>query len=309
MQLHPRSTFTALLFLFLAAITCPGGAQQLAAPQVFAPGVISGPANDGAPSFSPDGKTLLFTRSTSHWSVIVESHLAGGKWSAPVLATFSGEWPDSSPAFSPDGKYVVFVSIRRADNGSVSHLWRVDRTAGGWSTPSELPAAANAFPQIFRPGVAADGSVYFTANANGKNLSLFVSRFANGVFEKPEALPFSDGSVKDVDPEIAADGSFLVFASMRPIPGNDSHEHLFMVRKKDGAWGAVEPLRYDGDVSKFEGDDDDPRLGPDGQTLYFASDRAAETHFPRAHEKALADTQRMDDWDNGNTNVWMVPLK
>ena len=42
-------------------------------PQVFAPGVVSGPANDGSPTFSPDGNTIFFTRSAANWSVIVES--------------------------------------------------------------------------------------------------------------------------------------------------------------------------------------------------------------------------------------------
>src|SRR5580704_10880956 len=30
------------------------------APQIFSPGVISGPANDGSPTLSPDGNTLYF---------------------------------------------------------------------------------------------------------------------------------------------------------------------------------------------------------------------------------------------------------
>jgi len=37
------------------------------------PGVVSGPANDGSPAFSPDGNTIFFTRSTANWSAIVES--------------------------------------------------------------------------------------------------------------------------------------------------------------------------------------------------------------------------------------------
>src|SRR5580698_3405515 len=64
-------------------------------PQIFAPGVISGPANDGAPTFSPDGNTLFFTRSAAHWTVILESHKVHDEWTKPTLATFSGQWPDS----------------------------------------------------------------------------------------------------------------------------------------------------------------------------------------------------------------------
>ena len=36
------------------------------APEIFGPGVISGPENDGSPTFSPDGQTLYFTRSAAH---------------------------------------------------------------------------------------------------------------------------------------------------------------------------------------------------------------------------------------------------
>ena len=66
-------------------------------PQIFSPGVISGPANDGSPTFSPDGNTLYFTRSTAGWGVILESHKSHGEWSEPDVAPFSGEWSDSSP--------------------------------------------------------------------------------------------------------------------------------------------------------------------------------------------------------------------
>src|ERR1700733_7811080 len=50
-------------------------------PPVFAPGVVSGPANDGSAAFSPDRNTIFFTRSTENWSVIVESHKVQGEWS------------------------------------------------------------------------------------------------------------------------------------------------------------------------------------------------------------------------------------
>src|SRR3984957_3110558 len=105
------------------------------APELFSPGVIPGPANDGSPTFSPDGNTLFFTRSTANWGAILESHKLNGQWSQPALASFSGEWPDSSPSMAPDGTYVVFQSTRPAVpltvrpkegepiKGVVSNLW------------------------------------------------------------------------------------------------------------------------------------------------------------------------------------------
>jgi WD40-like Beta Propeller Repeat len=166
----------------------------------------------------------------------------------------------------------------------------------------------NSFEQIFRPSMAADGTVYFTAANSGKELSLFRSQYKNGAFLKAEPLSFSDGSVKDVDPEIAPDQSFLIFSSKRPFPGDDTHEHLFIVRNKDGHWGAIEPIRYGGDVANGSSEDNDPRLGPDRRSIYFSSDRAVAVRFPRTHAQAVEDFQRLEQWDNSNSNIWMIPL-
>ena len=83
------------------------------APEIFAQGIVSGPANDGSPTFTNDGNTIYFSRSSvQSGGMILESHKIHGKWSRPALTSFSGEWPDSSPELSPDGSYMVFQSTR-----------------------------------------------------------------------------------------------------------------------------------------------------------------------------------------------------
>jgi hypothetical protein len=70
-----------------------------------------------------------------------------------------------------------------------------------------------------------------------------------------------------VDPEIAPDQSFIVFASAgRATPG-DTQEHLFIAHRKGADWGPVTPFQYEG--SDSNADENEPRLGPDGRTLYF----------------------------------------
>ena len=64
----PASFRSPAWLALIAGLAFAGGASAatppvLAAPQIFAPAVISGPANDESPTFSPDGDTLLFTRS------------------------------------------------------------------------------------------------------------------------------------------------------------------------------------------------------------------------------------------------------
>jgi Tol biopolymer transport system component len=301
-----RIGFAALCLVATAALWAQGPA-----PEVFAPGVISGPGNDGAPTFSPDGNTLFFTRTAAHWSVILESHKVNGKWLEPTVAPFSGEWPDASPAMAPDGSFVIFVSVRPdAQTGkSASHIGRSNRAGSGWSTPTELPAAVNFCGNIFRPSVAADGSVYLTAIETGKNLRLYRSSYENRSYRTAEPLSFSDGSFeKDVDPEIAPDQSFVIFASKGRTPEETAHEHLFIVRKEAGNWGKVTRIRYAGDDANGSSDDNDPRLSPDRKTIYFNSDRSIPVQFPRTKQQAIQDLKRMNQWDNSNSNVWMIPL-
>jgi Tol biopolymer transport system component len=113
-------------------------------PTVFAPGVISGPADDADPAFSADGRTVVFARN----GTLMISHLRGSAWSAPVIAPFSGQWMDQQPTMSPDGRFLVFVSNRpvRAgdDKRPAGHLWRVDRHGDGWGKPVDLGDAVNA---------------------------------------------------------------------------------------------------------------------------------------------------------------------
>src|SRR5580700_11258572 len=82
-------------------------------PQVFGPGIISGPVHDMAPAFTPDGKTVYFHRSGPGLTgVILVSYLRNGAWSRPGIASFSGQWQDIEPAMSPDGSYLLFSSNR-----------------------------------------------------------------------------------------------------------------------------------------------------------------------------------------------------
>jgi WD40-like Beta Propeller Repeat len=188
----PGHTFARSLlccyFVILALIFVKAAEQDshvpksTAEPEVFAPGVISGGAHDSAPAFTPDGKTVYFSRGNVDLSVIFESHLNKEKWSSPVLAPFSGRWNDMEPSMSPDGKFLIFISSRpkQADGSTIDghfnkntqpggggNLWRVDKTTKGWSTPVRLPDLINRTTSTFAPSVVGDGSLYFMVS-NGE---------------------------------------------------------------------------------------------------------------------------------------------
>ncbi len=286
-------------------------------PTIFAPGILSGPAHDSAPAFTPSGDVVYFGRSNPQQStILVSERRTDGLWSEPHIAPFSGIWNDMEPAMSPDGRFLVFISNRpdRENgpkvegfyNGSKQNggrLWHVDRQNHGWSAPTLLPTSVNTNASIYAPSVAADGSLYFmTPDAGSGKFRLFRAQSHDGSYLSAQPLPFSDGTATDVDPAVAPDESFLVFGSGRIANrGID----LFIVFRDGQDWGEPIPLGDDINTPKS---DAEPRLAADGQTLYFSSERVVPVQFPRTPEQAQADVARMQSWDNGNYNIWQVPL-
>ena len=292
--------------------------KKLPAPVIFEPGVISGPANDGAPTFSPDGRMLYFERSNANSAVIMESRLENGRWSHPAVASFSGPSSDQQPCFSPDGRYLVYASSRArpvsAEKGAraelATHLWRVDKTPSGWSEPVRLPDAVNISKRVFKPSIAANGDLHFMSDEGpGDSVPkwrLYRAAYADGAYAPAQPLSFSDGTFPDVDPGIAPDQSYIIFSSKGRRAPLDQ-EHLFIAFRQGSTWGPVAPLRYDGDNSGS--DDGEAQIGPDGKTLYFTSSRSQPFHRSRCRTEMLEDVARMEAWDNGNNNVWTLPLE
>lgn len=234
-----------------------------AQPQIFAPGIVSGVQNPGSPTFTPDGRTIYFTRGDDHSSAIMESHRVGDGWSAPQVAPFSNEGSNQQPALAPDGSFLVWVSVR----DHRANLWRVNRQGSSWTAPTRLPDAVNIAPNIWRPSVARDGSIYFFVIAKGRAMRLYQSQYDHGQYAPAMPLSFSDGTKQDVDPEIAPDESFIVFASAGRSTAGDAHERLYVAHRHGAEWGPVAPFQYEG--IDPTADDNEPRLSPDGQTLYF----------------------------------------
>ena len=311
---QPRRLLASILVL-----SVPWTAAQVIspAPEIFSPDVISTAAHEAAPAFTPDGNTVYFQRSSAAQSTILVSHRVGEGWSPPDIAPFSGQWNDMEPAMAPDGKSLVFISDRPEHSGEKpiksfyldkehigGNVWRIRRTESGWSPPEHVSAVVNFNTTIFAPSLVADGSLYFmTWNTQTSHFQLFRAQYRDGVFSAPVPLSFSDGKNSDVDPAVAADESFMVFASGR-VPKRSMD--LFIVFKQNGAWG--EPV-WMGDTVNSPGSDAEPRLSPDLKTLYFSSERTMPIAYPRSREQAKADLARLQSWDNGNYNIWTVPLK
>ena len=290
------------------------------APRVFSPGVISSSAAEQSPAFSPDGNTVYFARRNIVQSAIMVSHRKENTWSAPTIAAFSGIWRDIEPTMAPDGSYLVFASNRpqngggpidgswggKAYPGRGGNLWKVERTLGGWSDAVRLPDTINGTTSTFSPSIAADGSIYFMRAESSGKFRLYYSKYSEGSYKQPVALPFSDGASDDSDPTVAPDESLIVYGSDRDHVG---HNDLFIVFRRGGTWG--KPMNLGTGINGEGGanNDTEARLGADHTTLYFSNSTVMPVRFPRSREQALRDSDRMLAWDNGSQNIWYVSLK
>src|ERR1700683_2451292 len=266
----------------------PGSPQQA---EVFAPGVISGPDADFAPTFLPDSSMVLFTRRNTQGTSVMISSRHGSVWPSPMIAPFSGRWVDLEAALAPDGSYAVFASNRpRAEGGNEitafyggqsqigGNLWRVELSQGQWSLPRRLSDHVNDQTSVWTPSIAQDGALYFmnTDPVTGR-FRLHVTSNLHGDYGPVRNLPFSTGQFNDVDPAVDPRERFLIFSSDRAAPGDGVRagpERLFIAFEVQKTHPLVCPLTIlgweDTRLSQIEA-----RLSPDGHTLYFASRRLA----------------------------------
>lgn len=309
-----------VLLVAAAALSVTASAAADSVPQVFAPGVISGPADDEGPTFTPDGRTVYFFRNNSSDYFIMESHRLKDGWSTPVIAPFSGQWRDLEPALSPDGSYMIFASTRPIPGSSTppdgswggqphpgkgGNLWRVDRKGDGWSEPVRLPDTVNRSFNVFSPTIAANGDLYFMeAAGEGLHFRLFMSALKDGQYQPAVALPFTAGQYGGFDAAVAADESYLVYGSNRP-PTPAGRSDMFIVFRKDGQWGEPQVLP---DAINAAGPGVELHLSPDGKTLYFSTSKVVGGPGARDGATAKRVLADMQSWNNGSLNIWQVDL-
>jgi hypothetical protein len=156
-------------------------------PQLFAPGIVSTGMDDLNAIFNADATEFFFTVKlpVRGRHVMLTMKQAGGRWSAPTVLAFSGQYNDADPALAPDGNTLYFASTRPLAAGAPEKdwdVWAVDRAAGGWGTPRRLDAPVNSPAMELYPSIAGDGTLYFSS-------SRAVGTKAGGIFRAAPAAP------------------------------------------------------------------------------------------------------------------------
>jgi len=299
-------------------------------PRLFAEGAISTPGDEAGGVFSRDGNDFYFallnpTTTFPRIGLLCVSHWRDGRWTTPEVLPFSGKHLDLTPRLSPDGKTMFFTSSRPAPNSqtSVLRIWKVDRSATGWSEPRPLPPPVNSPDNRWNSAasVTADGTIYFTSDREEPGRSqIYRSRVAGGVYEEPEKLgPEINSEFSDYDPFVSADESLLFFASAGPglppqgsRPGNlfgggfyYGRGDLYVSRRVNGKWLKARHLEHGVNSTAEEGA---PALTPDGRHLVFMSERSPFV-IPMAHRIDMAEFERMVRGIlNGRGNIYTIPV-
>jgi Tol biopolymer transport system component len=280
------------------------------APHLFAPGVVSTADFEFGASFTPDGKTVYFSKGDPAYNriTIVESHLKRNRWTEPEVSSFSGVWKDTDAHVTPDGRKIFFISNRPADGSHTPRkdydIWYVeaqpDKT---WGPPHHLGTPINTDGNEAYPSVTADGTMYFEASRQDHpGTHIYRSRYVNGQYMEPELLNFA-GKGNDINPAVASDGSFMIFAS-RDRGGQGSSDLFISFANRDGTW--TEPTNMGAINSRFA--ETAPGLSPDNRKLYFASNRIDEplVRTTPANYKQLE--HELHEIQNGLLNIYEVDL-
>lgn len=255
----------------------PDASQPSETPTLFAPGLISTGLNERDGSLSREGDCFAFTLQGTNSAVIVLVQRQDGRWSAPELAPFSGQFTDLEPAFDPRGGQLLFASRRplpgEAEAGD-ANLWRVSYTRDEhgitWGDPVDL-AGLNDEGDEYYPSVSIEGELVFTAvrsgGQGGEDLWLAYPEGDEWFVENAGAGVNSPGP--EFNACLRPDGGALVFSSVRrgDLGGGDLY---ISERQVDGSFGSARALTHLNSPSL----DYCPTFSCDGALLWFTSQRS-----------------------------------
>ena len=263
--------------LAAAALLCAAvyavEARAQAAPPYFAAGVVTIPeATTYRPTFSPDGRTVIYSMEVGSDYVLLQSRRVGGRWTAPEVLPFSGRWSDAEAVLSPDGHTLVFASKRprsgtepRADYD----LWMVERSADGrWGTPRPLDELSTPAHELY-PALTRGGTLYF-ARSSPEGSDLFRALRHGESFGAAEPVAAVNTDRREAGVWVDAEERVMLFDSNRAgaLGGTD----IFLSCRQGDGWSAPRPLPAPVNSASQE---TSGVLSPDGRTLYFTSNRRA----------------------------------
>ena len=244
--------------------------------------------NEGAPTISGDGKTIIFVACTDPSGVnyggnrlgkgscdLFITHKENGRWTTPINLPGSvntANW-ETQPSLSADGQVLYFIrAVRSKDGRANSDIYVAFlREDGTWSEAQRLSNAVNTASNEESVQIHPDGKTLYFASRGHIGLGgsdLFMSRKdAQGNWSKPVNLGYPINTRFDENSLlVSAQGDIAFFASDR-----------------QGGYGGL-------DIYWFEL----PKELQADQTFYFEG-----TAFDASNKKKLAAHVELTDLSNG----------
>ena len=193
-------------------------APELSTAAPFAPGVISTDASETSPSFSRDGRTMVFAR-YEEWDVKRPyiAMLEGDGWRVEPLEALGDVY---NLTLSPDGGTIVYATRD-------GELRRVRRTGGGWSPPEGLAVRGS------YPSVTEDGDLLFYDADGPAGQGVYRARAGGGAWGPPEPVfVHEDGTTFD---PVQVDGGLIVSRCADDVCGPSRENGLFLVGVGEGS--------------------------------------------------------------------------
>ena len=258
-----------------------GQAEPGDKPQLFALDIVTTQYMlHGNVGFTPDGREAYWSGTFPaagsdglDYQILMMKQVKGA-WRAPQLAPFCRiEFQDDSPHIAPDGKKIFFLSKRPLKRGEPlsdrENIWYAERKGDAWGEPTYLGDEINSLSAHWQVSTDLKGNLYFGGqDPDGTTMrDIFVSRYKNGKYLKPEKL---DSTVSSADlehsPFIAPDGSYLIFS--RASQQRTQLGIFISFKKKEGRWGEAVCLN---DIIGCPAATQCTSVTPDGKYLFYIS--------------------------------------
>ncbi|MEN8251799.1 MAG: hypothetical protein ABFS32_22960, partial [Bacteroidota bacterium] len=195
-------------------------------PEIFAPNIVSTGMNEINACFSPDYTEFLFSViMPGNDFVIMSMRYDGQQWSAPEVASFSGEYSEADPFITADGKYLYYVSKRPIDSLQAPKtdwdIWRVEKINGEWANPEHLDTDINSDKDDIYPSLTKEGTLYFSSGREGRNnRDIYYAKSNGSSFEPCVKLSEKINKHWEGDIFISPDEDYMIFRTYGRASGN-----------------------------------------------------------------------------------------
>jgi len=186
--------------------------------------------DEGMCSFTPDFKTMYFTRCRSaankaYGCQIVTAQLVNGKWTKEKVIEIAGDTVVvAHPAIAPDELTLYFVSDMPGGQGG-KDIWKVTRAGVNdkWGHPENLGPTINTSEDEMFPYVHPDGTLYFSSNGHIGlgGLDIFKAKEENGKWKVENMGSPINSWADDFGITFMADEERGYFSSSRTTTGDD----------------------------------------------------------------------------------------